>query len=65
MLRGIGEQGDGREYRKVDNILNVTSDSEIYLIQEIADERYELLFGDGVFGKKLDNESNHSFLRCY
>ena len=59
-VKGVGEEGDGREYRKVDNILNVTSDSEIYLMQEIADERYELLFGDGVFGKKLDNESNVS-----
>ena len=25
------------------------------LIQEIQDERYELLFGDGIFGKKLEN----------
>ena len=46
-----------REYRKVDNILNITSTSETYLIQEVTDERYELLFGDGVFGKKIDNES--------
>ena len=46
-----------REYRKVDNILNITSTSETYLIQEVTDERYELLFGDGVVGKKIDNES--------
>ena len=46
-----------REYRKVDNILNITSTSETYLIQEITDEKYELLFGDGIFGKKLENES--------
>ena len=46
-----------REYRKVDNILNITSTSETYLIQEVTDERYELLFGDGVFGKKIDKES--------
>ena len=46
-----------REYRKVDNILNITSTSETYLIQEVTDERYELLFGDGIFGKKIDNES--------
>ena len=59
-VKGVGEEGDGREYRKVDNILNVTSESEIYLMQEIADEKYELLFGDGIFGKKLDNESNVS-----
>ena len=26
-----------------------------YLIQEIQDERYEILFGDGIFGKKLED----------
>ena len=46
-----------REYRKVDNILNITNTSEIFLIQEIADERYELLFGDGIFGKKIENDA--------
>ena len=44
-----------REYKKIDNILNLDGDSEIYLIQEIADEKYELLFGDGILGKKLTN----------
>ena len=56
-VRGASETGLGREYRKVDNILNITNTSEVFLIQEIADEKYELLFGDGVFGKKLDNDS--------
>ena len=56
-VKGSSDTGLGREYRKVDNILNVTNTSEIFLIQEIADERYEILFGDGVFGKKLDNDS--------
>jgi len=44
-----------REYRMVDNIITVNSDSEIYLLQEIPDERYELLFGDGIIGKKLSD----------
>ena len=56
-VKGSSDTGVGREYRKVDNILNITDISEIYLIQEITDERYELLFGDGIFGKKLDNDS--------
>lgn len=42
-----------REYKQVDNIINVNKESEIYLIQEVADEKYELLFGDGIIGKKL------------
>ena len=47
----------GNEYSLVENILNVDSTSEIFLIQEIQDEKYELLFGDGHIGKKLENES--------
>ena len=56
-VKGISDTGLGREYRKVDNILNITDTSEIYLMQEVTDERYELLFGDGIFGKKLENEA--------
>ena len=47
----------GIEYSLVDNIINVDASSEIYLIQEIQDEKYELLFGDGLIGKKLKNNS--------
>ena len=56
-VKGAADTGLGKEYRKVDNILNITDISETYLIQEITDERYELLFGDGVFGKKLENDA--------
>ena len=56
-VKGAADTGLGREYRKVDNILNITDISETYLIQETTDERYELLFGDGVFGKKLENDA--------
>ena len=54
-VKGISDTGLGREYKKVDNILNINKTSEIYLIQEVQDEKYELLFGDGYFGKKLVN----------
>ena len=43
------------EYKLVDNIIGVTSTSNIYLIQETTDEKYEVLFGDGIFGRKLEN----------
>ena len=56
-VKGAGETGEGRQYSLVDNILNVVSTSETFLIQEVQDEKYELLFGDGYFGKKLDNNS--------
>ena len=43
----------GIEYSAVNNIISINSDSRIYFIREIQDERYELRFGDGIFGKKL------------
>ena len=55
-VKGLSDTGTlGREYTLSNNILNIDSTSEIYLIQEYRDERYELLFGDGYFGKKLEN----------
>ena len=56
-VKGINDSGLGREYHKVDNILNLDKTSEIYLIQEVQDERYELLFGDGYFGRELEDNS--------
>ena len=45
----------GKQYKLIDNIVGITSMSDTYLIQEVQDERYELLFGDGVFGRKPEN----------
>ena len=54
-VKGSSDAGRGLQYSKVDNIVGVTGTSLTYLIQEVQDQRYELLFGDGVFGKKLEN----------
>ena len=56
-VKGPSDNGLGREYSKVDNIIKVERTSEIYLLQEVQDEKYEILFGDGLFGKKLENSS--------
>ena len=45
----------GKQYKMIDNIVGISSISDTYLIQEIQDERYELLFGDGIFGRKPEN----------
>ena len=50
-----GVEGLGIEYSLVNNIIDVNSTSQIYLIQEVQDEKYELIFGDGIIGKKLSN----------
>ena len=42
-------------YEYSDNILNVNKDSKVYYVEEIEDEKYEIFFGDGVLGRKLQN----------
>ena len=54
-VRENNSSSTSTEYKLVDNIIGVTSTSNIYLIQETSDEKYEILFGDGIFGVKLDN----------
>lgn len=56
-VKGISDTGIGNPYTLVDNIFNVDAESKIFLIQEVQDEKYELLFGDNIFGKKLENNS--------
>ena len=56
-VKGPLDVGLGRKYSMVDNILNINKNSEIYLAQEVQDEKYEILFGDGLFGRKLENAS--------
>ena len=56
-VSGVNDSSIGRKYSLVDNILNLNKTSEIYLAQEVQDEKYEILFGDGLFGKKLENNS--------
>tara|TARA_R100001530_G_scaffold15766_2_gene14006 strand:- start:1954 stop:3855 length:1902 start_codon:yes stop_codon:yes gene_type:complete len=43
-----------REYKLADSLFDINSESAIYFIQEIENERYELIFGDGIFGIELE-----------
>merc|ERR1712093_393775 len=56
-VKGVGDTGLGREFSMIDNILKINKDSEIFFVQEVQDEKYEIMFGDGYFGKKLENNS--------
>lgn len=44
-----------RVYKKSDNLTTTKSTDDVFFINEIADSRYELIFGDGSFGSKLKN----------
>ena len=56
-VSGPNDTSIGRKYSMVDNILNIDKNSEIFLAQEVQDEKHEILFGDGLFGRKLENAS--------
>ena len=44
-------------YLVADNILGVDGTSKVFFLDEIEDERYEILMGDGVLGQKLENNA--------
>tara|TARA_R100000700_G_scaffold25720_1_gene32519 strand:+ start:25 stop:2094 length:2070 start_codon:yes stop_codon:yes gene_type:complete len=44
-----------KKYVFSDTLIEVTDTSCVYFVQEVEDQRYELIFGDGVFGKKLES----------
>ncbi|MGA1046746.1 MAG: hypothetical protein ACO3UU_01955 [Minisyncoccia bacterium] len=50
--------GTPSKYILSNDIFDIDSNSKVFFIQEIEDQKYELLFGDGIFGKKLE-EGNY------
>ena len=47
-----------REYLISDDISNIDSNSRVYFLQEVQDEKYEIRFGDGIIGKKLGSQQD-------
>ena len=52
-VRDTQSSTNARKFINSSSILDVTSSSRVFFIQEIEDEKYEIIFGDGVFGQKL------------
>ena len=44
-------------YKLHDNLFDIDSSSRVYYIQEVNDERYEIFFGDGIFGVALEDRN--------
>jgi len=44
-------------YKLQDSLFDINSTSNVYYIQEVEDERYQIFFGDGVFGKQLIDDN--------
>ena len=45
------------EYKFADSLFTIDENSKVFFLQEVPDEKYELLFGDGIFGKKLETDN--------
>ena len=55
-----------RKYSQFDSLVDADRDTPLYFLRETEGERYELLFGDGVFGVSLEepNEVQVTYLSC-
>jgi hypothetical protein len=53
----VEKSGTTSEYSYIDNIIGVNSESQVFLVHEVSDEKYEIFFGDGIFGKKPEDQS--------
>ena len=61
---GTNSSTSKQTYTKQDSLFDIDGDSRVYFLQEVEDERYELIFGDGVFGRALSegNEIEITYL---
>ena len=57
LVRDSKDSTHVRKFSLAEDLFNIDSKSKIFFLQEIEDQRYELVFGDGVFGEKLDNNN--------
>jgi hypothetical protein len=57
-VRSNASETTGAKYSSQNSIFDIDSSSKVYFLQEIEDERYEIFFGDDIFGKKLE-EGNY------
>ena len=53
IIRDTQASTSSKKYVFSDTLIEVTDTSRVYFIQEVEDQRYELIFGDGIFGEKL------------
>ena len=51
----VEENGSTEIYNAYTNIFDVDSESRLFLFQEIDDERYQIMFGDGILGRQPKN----------
>jgi hypothetical protein len=55
LVRDTETNTTARTFNLAESLFKVNSTSNVFFLQEIEDERYEIIFGDGIFGEKLQN----------
>ena len=53
-VRANSNASSSSVYSQVQNVVDVDGDSQVYFLQEGIDQKYEIYFGDNIFGKKLE-----------
>jgi hypothetical protein len=55
-----------RKFDMFESLFDVTKSTRAFFLQEISQERYELMFGDGIFGVALENNNfvEASYITC-
>ena len=55
-----------RKYSQYDSLIEADKDTPLFFLRETEGERYELLFGDGVFGVEVEepNQIEVTYLSC-
>ena len=56
----VTSSGITETYEEYRNIFEVNARSRLFLVQEIADEKYQIIFGDNILGKKPPSGSEIS-----
>lgn len=52
-VRSSEQSSSSNRFILDDTLIEINSSSRVFFLQEISDERYELIFGDGIFGEAL------------
>jgi len=66
IVKNTAASSVSRKFDMFESLFDVTKDTRAYFLQEISQERYELLFGDGIFGVELENSNfvEVSYITC-
>ena len=56
-VKGTKTTGTTSTYTVYKDLEGLDSTSNVYFLQEVEDGRYEIYFGDGIYGKKLEDEN--------